>query len=116
LGKRDEAARELALAENARRRRDLADAAIASTQSGIGQLERGEIDAAIEQFRAVIASEPGFAPAYYQLSLALQKLGKDKDAGEALKGAESRDPGLRFCRSSLGLRSWLRRRPLLPDK
>lgn len=112
LGKLDEATRELDLAGSGRRRRDSADAAIVSTQTGIRLLERGEFEAAAGQFRAVIASEPGFAPAYYQLSLTLKKLGRERGAAEALKAAESRDPGLRFCRSSLGLRSWLQRNPV----
>ena len=95
LGKLSEASRELRLAQNARRRREAADAAIVSTQGGIRQLERGEFEAAAAQFRAVIANQPDFAPAYYQLSLALRKLGHEQESAAFLQPPKT-GPGSAF--------------------
>ena len=110
-GKAEEAAQFIQQAETLRRTRESLDAAIFSTQVGIRQLETGDLEGAVRQFQATVSKAPEFAPAHYQLSLALRKLGRNEEAAAALRAATALDPGLRLCRSSLGLKAWLQRQP-----
>src|SRR5207247_1950692 len=49
--------------------------ALFATNSGRRLLNAGDIDGAISQFRTAIQAVPGYAPAHYQLGLALQRKG-----------------------------------------
>ena len=109
-GEPEQAASEMELAAALRRERESVYSAIASTESGIRQRESGDLAGAVEQFRAVVSRAPEFAPAYFHLSLALQKLGRSQEAAQARHTAQTLDAGLRLCRSSLGLRAWLQTR------
>ena len=108
-GKIEEAAREMALAAAHRRERESTEAAIVATSGGIRCLEKGDFEGGVRYFTGAVSRAPQFAPAYYQLSLALRKLGRPEQAAAALHTAETLDPGLRLSRSALGLRAWLQR-------
>ena len=82
---------------------------VLATVTAMRDMDGGELTGAVEQLRLVISRTPHFAPAHYQLSRALRKLGRTEEAASALRAAETLDPGLRFCRSSLGPRAWLQR-------
>jgi Flp pilus assembly protein TadD len=58
-------------------------------------LNAGDIDGAISQFRSAIESVPGYAPAHYQLGLALQRKGDKQGAAREFKMAVELDPKLR---------------------
>ena len=86
-------------------------AAVFATNSGTRLLNAGDLDAAISQFRSAIAATPGYAPAHYQLGLALQRKGDREESGRELKesggtrsAAGAASP--RLCsRSGHGMRS-----------
>jgi hypothetical protein len=44
------------------------------------------------QFRAAINSLPGYAPAHFQLGLALQRKGNKQEAAQEFKTAAALDP------------------------
>jgi tetratricopeptide (TPR) repeat protein len=50
-------------------------AATFTTNSGRRLLEAGDLEGAISQFRSAINSQPTYAPAHYELGLALQRKG-----------------------------------------
>jgi tetratricopeptide (TPR) repeat protein len=108
--KHEEAAQELELAAARRSEREALTAAVFATLTALRHMDRGDPSSAVDQLRLVVSSTPQFAPAHYQLSLALRKLGRAEEALAARRAAETLDPGLRFCRSSLGPRAWLQRR------
>lgn len=85
------------------------NSAVLTTVTAMSHIDGGELNTAVDQLRLVISRTPKFAPAHYQLSVALNKLGRTKEAGDAMRTAEALDPGLRFCRSSFGPRAWLQR-------
>jgi len=89
--------------------REALNSVVLTTVTAMRYMDGGEVSAAVDQLRLVISRTPKFAPAHYQLSLALRKLGRTGEAVGALGSAEALDPGLRFCRSSLGPRAWLQR-------
>jgi len=70
-------------------------AAVFATNSGARLMNAGDLDAAISQFRAAIAATPGYAPAHYQLGLALQRKGEREESGRELKKAAELDPRLK---------------------
>jgi tetratricopeptide (TPR) repeat protein len=70
-------------------------AALFATNSGRRLLNAGDIDGAISQFRAAIQSVPQYAPAHYQLGLALQRKGDKQGATEEFKAAVELDPRLK---------------------
>jgi Flp pilus assembly protein TadD len=108
-GKHQEAARELEIAAARRGEREALNSSVLATIIAVRHMDAGELNGAVEQLRLVISLTPEFAPAHYQLSLALRKLGRGDEAEAAMRTAETLDPGLRFCRSSLGPRAWLLR-------
>ena len=70
-------------------------AAVFATNSGTRLMNAGDLDAAISQFRSAIAATPGYAPAHYQLGLALQRKGEREESGRELKKAAELDPRLK---------------------
>jgi Flp pilus assembly protein TadD len=69
-------------------------AATFSTNSGKRLLGAGDLDGAIAQFRSAINSEPNYAPAHYELGLALQQSGKKDEATKEFQKAAELDPHL----------------------
>ncbi len=70
-------------------------AAAFATNSGRRLLNAGDVDGAISQFRAAIQSLPGYAPAHYQLALALQRKGNNEEASKEFQKAAEIDPHLK---------------------
>jgi Flp pilus assembly protein TadD len=54
-------------------------------------LNAGDIEGAISQFRAAIQSVPTYAPAHYQLGLALQRKGDKEGAAQEFRAAKELD-------------------------
>jgi tetratricopeptide (TPR) repeat protein len=69
-------------------------AATVSTNSGKRLLGAGDLEGAIAQFRSAIHSEPKYAPAHYQLALALQQSGQKDEARKEFEKAAELDPRL----------------------
>ena len=69
-------------------------AALFATNSGRRLLNAGDIDGAISQFRSAINSSPNYAPAHFQLGLALRQQGKPDEAQEEFRTAAKLDPRL----------------------
>ena len=67
-------------------------AATVSTNSGKRLLAAGDLDGAISQFRSAINSEPKYAPAHYQLGLALEQSGHKDEAKKEFEKAAELDP------------------------
>jgi Tfp pilus assembly protein PilF len=70
-------------------------AAIFATNTGAQKLKEGDLDAAIERFEAALKLDPEYAPAHYQLGLALQKKGNSAAAQAAFKRAQQLDHRLK---------------------
>jgi Flp pilus assembly protein TadD len=70
-------------------------AALFATNSGRRLFNAGDLEGAISQFRAAINSLPGYAPAHYQLGLALQRKGNKQEAAQEFKAAAALDPRLK---------------------
>ena len=81
-GKTEEAAAERATALQITRTNTGLQTARFSTNSGTRLLGAGDLDGAIAQFESAIAAAPNFAPAHFQLGVALEKKG-NKEAAQA---------------------------------
>jgi tetratricopeptide (TPR) repeat protein len=79
--------------ELGKQRNDL-QAATFATNSGRRLLAAGDVDGAISQFRAAISSRPDYAPAHYQLGLALKGKGAKEEAAQEFQKAAELDPRL----------------------
>ena len=69
-------------------------AALFATNSGRRLLNAGDLDGAISQFRSAINAVPGYAPAHFQLGLALQRKGENEEAAKQFQIARELDPRL----------------------
>lgn len=69
-------------------------AATFSTNSGKRMLNAGDLDGAISQFQSAIRSSPDYAPAHYQLGLALQRRGDKEESRKEFQRASELDPHL----------------------
>ena len=58
-------------------------------------LDAGDLDGAISQFRNAITLSPSYAPAHYQLALALSRKGDKTEAAEEFQKAAELDPKLK---------------------
>ena len=67
-------------------------AALFATNSGKRLLNAGDLDGAISQFRSAINATPNYAPAHYQLGLALQRKGEKDEATKEFQRAAELDP------------------------
>jgi Flp pilus assembly protein TadD len=65
-----------------------------ATNSGRRLLTAGDIDGAISQFHSAIESAPTYAPAHYQLGLALDRKGDHDAAKKEFQRATELDPRL----------------------
>jgi Flp pilus assembly protein TadD len=57
-------------------------------------MNAGDLDGAISQFRSAIAATPEYAPAHYQLGMALRRKGEKEEAGKEFRRAGELDPRL----------------------
>jgi tetratricopeptide (TPR) repeat protein len=73
-------------------------AATFATNAGKQSLRAGQIEKAIAQFEQAIKSMPAYAPAHYQLGLALRKKGDATRAHAAFQKAEELDPRIKAPR------------------
>jgi Flp pilus assembly protein TadD len=58
-------------------------------------LTAGDVDAAIAQFRSAISTAPTYAPAHYQLAIALNRKGAKDEAKVEFEKASALDPSLK---------------------
>jgi tetratricopeptide (TPR) repeat protein len=69
--------------------------ALFATNSGKRLLNAGDLEGAISQFRTAISAMPSYAPAHFQLGLALQRRGEKSEAVREFQKAAELDPHLR---------------------
>jgi tetratricopeptide (TPR) repeat protein len=69
-------------------------AAVFATNSGRRLRKAGDLDSAISQFRAALAAIPDYAPAHFELGLALQQQGKKDEARQEFQRANQLDAHL----------------------
>ena len=94
LGDNDGAAAEAKLgAEMAKQKTDL-QAALFATNSGRRLRGVGDLDGAISQFRAAIHTVADYAPAHFELAIALRQMGKKEEAAAEFQKAAALDPKL----------------------
>ena len=82
-------------AEALNRERMNVQAATLATNTGARQLREGDLNGGIEQFRAALKMAPNFAPAHYQLGLALRQKGNLAQASAEFQKAHQLDPHLK---------------------
>ena len=95
LGDNEGAAAESRAGAEIAKRKNSEQAALFATNSGRRLFNAGDLDGAISQFRSAIESVPGYAPAHYQLALALQRKGDKQGALQEFKTAADLDPRLK---------------------
>jgi tetratricopeptide (TPR) repeat protein len=69
-------------------------AALFATNSGKRLLSAGDLEGAISQFKSAIQALPGYAPAHFQLGLALQRKGDKAESAREFQKARELDPRL----------------------
>jgi eukaryotic-like serine/threonine-protein kinase len=84
----------LADAERVRRQGELEREALTWTSVGIQHMQRGDAAAALEAFRRATGAFEGYAPAHYQMGVALERLGRTDDARAAFGRARELNPSL----------------------
>src|SRR5260370_4648060 len=94
LGHTEGAAAETRTGAELAKQKTSEQAALFATNSGRRLLNAGDIDGAILQFRSAIHSMPGYAPAHFQLGLALERKGDKQGAAQEFKTAANLDPRL----------------------
>jgi Tfp pilus assembly protein PilF len=70
-------------------------AATFATNTGIQRMKDGDPNSAIQMFEKAIGLDPEYAPAHYQMGLALRKKGRQAEAQQAFNRARQLDPRLR---------------------
>lgn len=85
---------EFAESERLRLRAEADQRASVWTAVGVQKLDDGEAQAALDLFRRAIAASDQYAPAFYQMGRALQRLGKAQEAREAFSRAAALNPAL----------------------
>jgi len=68
--------------------------ALVRTSVGTARLSSGDLIAALDEFRAAVSVFEAYAPAHYQMGLALQRLGQPDAARAAFARAHQLNPGL----------------------
>ncbi len=79
--------------ELAKQKTDL-QAAVFATNSGRRLRNAGDLDGAVSQFRAAIQSVADYAPAHFELAIALRRLGKNEEALAEFEKARALDAKL----------------------
>ena len=69
-------------------------AAVFATNSGRRLRNAGDLHGAVSQFRAAIQSVADYAPAHFELAIALRRLGKNEEAAAEFQKAAALDPKL----------------------
>jgi tetratricopeptide (TPR) repeat protein len=89
----------VAAAERLRHRREQDQQASVLTSVGTARLDAADFAAALDLFRRAVAASEQYAPAYYQMGRALQRLGRDEEARAAFWRAAALNPSLAAPRS-----------------
>jgi len=84
----------LAEAEQLRHQREQDQQASVLTSVGSAKFDGGDFSAALELFRRAVAASGQYAPAYYQMGRALQRLGREQEAKDAFARAAALNPSL----------------------
>ena len=85
------AAQEARLGNQLAKQKTDMQATLFATNSGKRLLRVGDLDGAISQFRAAINTSPNYAPAHYQLGIALLQQGKKEEAAQEFQRASELD-------------------------
>jgi len=85
---------EFAESERLRQRTEADQRASVWTAVGVERLEAGDAAGSIDLFQRAVAASDQYAPAFYQMGRALQRLGKAPEAREAFSRAAKLNPGL----------------------
>ena len=85
---------EFAESERLRLRTEADQRASVWTAVGVQKLDDGDPQAALDLFRRATAASDQYAPAFYQMGRALQRLGKGQEAREAFSRAATLNPAL----------------------
>jgi tetratricopeptide (TPR) repeat protein len=96
LGDSQGAAAESKLGADISEQKTSLQAATFTTNSGRRLLQAGDLDGALSQFRSAINSQPTYAPAHYQLALALKRKGDNAGAAAELQKAAELDPRFKW--------------------
>jgi tetratricopeptide (TPR) repeat protein len=88
------AARQLGEADRVRRESEAQREALTWTTVGIQKTQAGNHEGALEDFRRGVASFERYAPAHYQMGLALERLGRAEAARAAFARARALNPSL----------------------
>ena len=91
-GDTEGAAHEAKLGNQLAKQKTDMQATLFATNSGKRLLRVGDLDGAISQFRAAINTSPNYAPAHYQLGIALLQQGKREEATMEFQKASELDP------------------------
>jgi Tfp pilus assembly protein PilF len=94
-GDNEGAAREAVAGQAISKERTAQQAATFNTNSGIRMLNAGDLNGAIDQFRSAIKSSPTYAPAHFQLAIALERKGEKDEAKAEFDRAAQLDPTLK---------------------
>jgi Flp pilus assembly protein TadD len=69
-------------------------AAVFATNSGRRLRSVGDLNGAVSQFRAAIQAVENYAPAHFELAIALRQIGNREEAAAEFQKAEALDPKL----------------------
>ena len=84
----------LADAERLRRQTELEREALTWTSVGIQKMQAGDAAGGLGDFRRAIGAFEPYAPAHYQMGLALERLGRGEEARAAFARAQALNPSL----------------------
>jgi Flp pilus assembly protein TadD len=65
-----------------------------ATNSGRRLRRVGDLNGAVSQFRAAIQAVKDYAPAHFELAIALRQMGKNEEAASEFQKAAALDPKL----------------------
>ena len=88
------AATVLGEAERLRHQREQDQQASVLTSVGSAKFDEGDFSGALELFRRAVGASAQYAPAYYQMGRALQRLGREQEAKDAFARAAALNPSL----------------------
>ena len=93
-GDQEGARAEFAESERLRQRTEADQRASVLTAVGIEKFNAGDVQQALDLFRRATSANEQYAPAYYQMGRALERLGHAQEAREAFSRAAKLNPGL----------------------